>query len=484
MPEYPGFVGPSNRSQSIYADCERLVNWYVERQQTALGRPGLYPIPGSSVFAATTGVGGRALYTNNGRTFAVIGGDVIEVFATKTVAKYGSVLNDGALAHITVNGITGNQALFASGSNAYSLNLATNVLSAAVLTGEAHQIGMLDGYGLAFNRTVGKLRLSNLNDFTTWDPTQFALRSAAPDNWQAMLVNAPDVWLIGEQTGDVWYDAGTFPFPLAPRPGVTFKWGIAAVESLAAAGDSVFWLSRNAEGSGLLVRARGYTPQPVGSLAFDAAVAGYKNMSRIDDAEAMVFQRWGHTFYVLRFPAANATWAYDLKTGEMCEVGSWNAPQNRYDAWHPRVACAAFGQNLIATSQSGIAQLDDSVGTEVDGTPIRRLRIPPALLASDGRRVFVDRFELDIETGLAAQGARPVVSMRISYDLSRTWGNEQERSLGMTGKYLNRVVWTRGGSSPKGWVPEIVVSDPTPARIVGAQVLARGARTAGAQAGA
>ena len=54
----------------------------------------------------------------------------------------------------------------------------------------ATQIGMIDGYGIAFDASVGKIRLSNLNDFTTWDPTQFAIRSAAPDNWRAMCVNA------------------------------------------------------------------------------------------------------------------------------------------------------------------------------------------------------------------------------------------------------------------------------------------------------
>jgi hypothetical protein len=54
--------------------------------------------------------------------------------------------------------------------------LATNAF-ALVLTGEAHQIAMLDAYFLALNQTTGKLRLSNLNDGLTWDPTQFALRS-------------------------------------------------------------------------------------------------------------------------------------------------------------------------------------------------------------------------------------------------------------------------------------------------------------------
>src|SRR4029077_3468271 len=104
-------------------------------------------------------------------------------------------------------------------------NLTTNVLT-QVLTAECNQIGMLDEYLLALNQVTGRLRLSNLNDGLTWDPTQFALRSAQPDPWVAMIVSAPDIWLLGVNTGDIWFDAGTSPFPLAARVGLNIPFGI------------------------------------------------------------------------------------------------------------------------------------------------------------------------------------------------------------------------------------------------------------------
>jgi hypothetical protein len=57
--QYPSFVGPSYTSQSPIADCEKLVNLYVERVEA----PGakvqwiLLPTPGFSVFG-TPGVSG------------------------------------------------------------------------------------------------------------------------------------------------------------------------------------------------------------------------------------------------------------------------------------------------------------------------------------------------------------------------------------------------------------------------------------------
>lgn len=478
MSQYPGFIGPSNQAQSPLADCERTVNWFFEPNDAQSGLPALYPTPGASSWVTVADTGTRGLFTMNARTIGVIGSGVYGLSSAHVATRYGDVIEDDHRAPITMNGITGSQAAIASGGNVYVLNLSTNILTAPVLTGGITQIGMLDGYGVALVPTTGRMQVSALNDFTTWDPTQFAFRSSAPDNWQAMVVNAPDIWLIGEQTGDVWFDAGTSPFPFAPRPGATFKYGIAATDSLAVAGDSVLWLSRNADGAGIVVRARGYVPQPIGSYAVDHAIARYQQTSTIADAEAVVYQRDGHTFYILKFPTANATWAYDLRTGLWHERGQWNAPANRFDAWHARAITYAFGQHLIGErATSTISRLDDAVGTEADGSPMRRVRIPPALRASDGGRIYVDRFELGLEPGLgtiSGQGVDPVALLRISKDYAKTFGAETSRSLGRMGQSAKRIVWNSLGSSTGCWVPEVVVSDPMPARIVSASVQARG----------
>lgn len=483
--EYPGFIGASNSSQSPLADCERLVNLYYEPNDVGSGRPALYPTPGASSWGTATDVGTRALFEMNGRAFGVIGPGAYELFANHSLTKYGDLTLDSNPAQIIVNGITGNQAGFASGGNLSVLNLTTNTLSAPVLTGTANQIGFLNGYGIAFYKAAGRINVSNLNDFTAWDPTQFAFRSSSPDNWQGMGVNPPNVFLLGEQTGEVW-SISPATFPLAPRPGVNFPYGIAATYSLAVAGDSIIWLSRNADGAGILVRARGYNPLPIGSFAFNSAVAEYQRTSTITDAYALVFQRKGHTFYALSFPTANATWAYDLQTDRFFELGQWNARLNRYDAWHPSAITYAFGQHLIGERTTArISMLDDTVGTEADGSPIRRLRIPPPLRARDGGRIFIDRFELGIQPGVASatgQGSNPLAMLRGSRDYAQTWGNETTRSIGRIGETSKRVFWTRLGSSPISWVPEVVISDPVPTRIVSASVQGRGMANAASQA--
>jgi hypothetical protein len=473
MALYNGFTGSSYTSQSPIADAERTVNWYLEILESQYGksRQVMYPTPGFQSFLSTTDVGGRALATMNGRTFGVMGAGVYEVFTTQTSSRYGSVVQDNNPAQIAFNGIVGNQALFSSGNNAYNLNLTTNVLT-LVLTNKATQIGMLDGYGIAFDTLTGRINVSNINDFTTWDPTQFAARSSAPDTWKAMLVNAPDIWLIGSLSGDVWYDAGTFPFPLAPRAGLNFKYGIVAPFSLAASGPSVMWLSNAPEGSGIVVRTRGYQPQRVSTYAVETAIAGYARTSRIDDAEAFVYQDQGHTAYVLNFPTANATHVYDMELNQWHERGYWNAPNNRYDAWKPRVHAFAFGQHLTADRSSNmIATMDISIGTELDGTPIRRLRRAPAIF-SEHKQLLVRVLEVYLESGLATQsgnGSAPVGLIKTSDDGGKTWSKERQASAGLVGQYSARMRFTRMGIS-RDRLNEFVVSDPIPWRIVAAYI--------------
>ncbi len=480
---WPGFLGPSSPVQAIYADCERAVNLYFEPQDVQSGKPSLLSTPGFESFLMVADVGGRAMLSINQRTFAVMGAGVYEIFQTATDAKYGTVTQNQNLAQIISNGIGGNQLGISSGDNFYSLNLTTNVLSAAILTGTATQVGMIDGYGVAFH--AGTIRLSNLNDFTTFDPTQFAIRSSAPDNWLAMCVNAPDIWLIGEHSGDVWYDAGAFPFPLAPRPGVTFPYGIAAPFSIAVAGDSVFWLSKTTTGTGIVVRARGYVPQSCSSLALENAIAGYLRTSRIDDAEGQVYQKAGHTFYILRFPSANATWAYDLRTGQWAERSKFNYVTGLDQVWHPRVITEAFGKHLVGDPSSGtIAVMDDTIPTELDGTGIRRLRIPPAMMVQPGGRGFIGRFELGIQTGVGTQtgqGADPVAMLRWSRDYAQTWGNQSTRKIGKVGMTTWRTFWNHCGSSQKAMVPELTITDPVTVRITSADWVGSGfARSAAA----
>lgn len=470
---YPGFIGGSEVSQSVIADGEDTINWYLEAlPPNAKNKYALYPTPGQRAFLTVTNIGGRALFSMNDRTFAVMGPTLYELFSSATSTNRGTVAQDNNPATISYNGPTGGQLFITSGGNGYIFTLATNVLT-QVLTGDATMGGMLDGYFIAFAATTSRIRLSNLNDGATWDPTQFAARNAAPDPWKAMVVASqpPGVWLIGEQSGEVWYDAGT-SFPLAPIPGASFRFGTPAPFSVGVAGDRVSWLSQNAEGAGIIVAARGYTPVPISSPAVQAAISSYGLTSTIADAELFSYQDQGHSFSVFTFPRAKASWAFDTTTEVWAKRGTWDTATGQFDYWHPRVHCYAFGKHLVADrSTNSINSMDVSFGSEADGSAIRRVRVAPGLF-NEHRQMLIRRLEVYLEAGLgliSGQGSNPIVMWRTSDDGGKTWGRQRMESAGRMGEYSKRVIFTRMGIS-RDRVNEMTVSDPIPWRIVDAYI--------------
>lgn len=474
----PYFVNGSDTSLSPIANCSRTVNYYVEQVGPGgKNEAALYPTPGQQQVLTVADVGTRALFAMNSRTFACIGTGFYELFpSSMTATRWGTVAQDNNPAQITSNGASGGALAIASGGNLYYFVLASNTFS-QVAGVPALQVGMLDSYFIAFDPGTAKIRLSPLNDATgVWDGSQFAQRSIAPDPWKAMLaadrLGTRELWLIGEQTGEVWYDAGNFPFPFAPIPGAIFKYGTCAPFSVQVAGSLVIWLTQNADGAGQVVAARGYTPQPISTKAVESAISSYARTSTIRDAEAMTLQIEGHSWYVLKFPTANATWVYDVTTSLWFEMGTWNSAQNRYDAWNPRVHCFTGSQHLVGESGTGtISLLDISYGTEADGSAIRRVRRYPGIF-SEGRFTTYRRHEVKLEPGLGVQtgqGTNPQIALRTSDDGGKTWSRERLCGVGREGQYLTRVFWTRLGTA-RDRIFELVATDPIPYRLLDAYI--------------
>lgn len=467
----PGFVGSSDRAQSSVANSERTMNWHVELlPRGSKNQAALFPTPGQSVLMTLTDIGARALFTMNDRTLGVYGAGLYGLdVQTLTKTRYGTIAADANPAQIVMNGSVGNQALVASGTNGYSVDLTTNAIT-TVLTGDCVQVGFLNGSGIAFNPVTSRFRISDLNDFGTWDPTQFATRNDAPDDLKGIIVNAPDLWLIGGQSGCVWFYSGAFPFPLEPRAGANFKYGTPSGFSLASAGDSVLWLSQNAEGAGIVVQARGYSPQPVSTPSVENRIAQYQRDFTINDAEAWCYQQAGHTFYILRFPTANATEVYDLTTGLWHERGTYISSRNAYDVWHPRVHTHAHGKHYVGDAQTGnLYTLDVTIGTEGDGSAIRRERVTPSLFA-ENRQVLVRVLEVFVEMGLGTstgQGVDPMIMVETSDDGGKTYGRQRQGSVGKIGQYQKRLRFTRMGL-PRDRVHRVTATDPIPWRVIDA----------------
>ncbi len=477
----PGFIGPAYGSSSLLADPEELINFYVEQvdSPTPTNKFVYNPTPGleERISVARTPI--RALYQLPSSTeatergFFVAGNGLYEFFADFSVTFRGMLSGVGANpATISYNGDGGGQLLITSADLADSYDLTTNVLTP--ITGlSAFQGGMLNGYGLALDQLTSTLRLSNLLDLSTWDPTQFAQRSIAPDPWKAMIVLYPRIYLFGSQTTEVWYDAGAFPFPFEPVQGILIQDGIEAPFSLVIAENAIYWLARNVNGTARIVRTSGYRTEVISTKAVEAAITEYAQQGRIDDAVAWTYQIDGHQFYLLNFPSAGVTWCFD--TGLPPEMGwhkrgTWISQQAEYEALRPQYHAYIFGAHLVGDRETGtIYEMRNSYGRDVDDREIRRVRRTP-LLSAEQQWVFYKQLQVFLEAGLgtiAGQGINPKITLRISDDGGKTWGNLHTIEAGRQGAYQTRVIWRRLGRS-RNRVFELSVSDPVPWRLIDA----------------
>jgi hypothetical protein len=476
---FPGFVGGSNTVQSLTADSEETINLYIEKMQSeaAANVAALFPTPGFRRWTPASivpDVGGRGALFANGRLFFVMGAGFYEFDINGVPTKRGTVALDANPAQIVFNSIVGGQLGIASGGNIYSYDLTTNVLSAPVLAGGFSHLAYAAGFGLALNPTTGFVRVSDLNNFTVWDPGVFFRRSLFADPYQAMWVDSNNlVWLVGTDSFEVRYNDNTgADQPFAPLSGLVGRYGIVAPFAFGLSGLGNTWMARNPEGIGEFVITRGATPTPIDNYSYSTAIAAILRTSRVDDVEVLMYQQEAHTFANIALPSASTTWSVDVKEQSWGKRGKWNAMLGRYDLWSPRVHCVAFGKHLVADRTTGaISEMDTNIATEISGEGIRRLRRCP-FPSTEHKRIPVDQFELLMDVGVGVQvgqGSDPQAMLRLSTDAGRTWGNELQASVGRIGEFARRCYWTQLGALTAG-VAEVTYSEPTPFRIVDALI--------------
>ncbi len=127
------------------------------------------------------------------------------------------------------------------------------------------------------------------------------------------------------------------------------------------------------------------------------------------------------------------------------------------------------GMTLIGDGFSGVVGLCDFENFTEYGNPmIAQIISPP--IHSDRKRIFIDRFEIDVESGVGATvdpGSNPQWMLDWSKDGGRTWSMLQEwRSMGMIGAYTTRLRWLRMGQS-RQWLLRLQSTDPVRRTVIG-----------------
>lgn len=511
--KFTGLVGSAYKLKSVNVDCQNLVNAYVEKVESGLGKEGntvyLRHTPGLvTQFEVGTGpirlvhpmqmtqadpllpvnrvliVSGNELY---GCTFDGANWTHVKVGNLGNLPSANLRTSDGPMSCVNGGLIVDNSSAFGTGFYAvltdgvkayhYTLrvfggflfeNLTEN-LNAFLMP--SHVV-LIDGFYIYNTVNSGQFYVSDWDDPFLVSSTSFASSEGDPDNILAMISLNRQLWLFNERSTEVWANTGNADFPFERIQGGFIEKGCVAGASVAKIEGNVFWLGRDANGEGQVFRASGLSNYGrISTHAIEQAISGYADIST---ARGYAYQFEGHPFYILCFD--EATWVYDLAMGEWHQRAYTNAGVLEKH----RGSCGAFfpeySMHLVGDHTSGKVYIFDDETYTDDGNTITRQRTTPHLSGSLNR-VFHKRLILDMETGIGldgdVQGSDPQIMMQFSNDGGHTWSNEMWASAGKKvggiGDFKKRVIWNRLGSA-RDRVYRFTMTDPVPFRILGAEI--------------
>lgn len=379
MPGWPGFYGGSYAPRAYRADLERSINLIPEPISSGKGtNEGFFQFR-PVLLAYLDDTGSDALFYDaaTGRAFGCNGDDFVEINDDGTWTSRGTIEEGTTPPMMASNGDGGGQIGIMSNGKLWMFAPATNTLTAVTdldLITDLRFLGFMDGYFLVLNDD-GVLQWSALEDGLTWDALDFAENSITPDPWTSMCVSEKQVWLIGQEAGQVWTDSGDPDAPFAYVQGSLFQVGIVAPWSIARYDGGIVWLGRSEAGDGIVYRANSYVPQRLSTAGVEKVVADWGLAIR-SLVRGIVFSWEGHLFYLLAPDATlltsttmNLTPVFDAASGLWIEWGQLPDIDDS-TTWLPFPAtchCYAFGRHIFGNPSAQLISSPD-VAPSVPGT--------------------------------------------------------------------------------------------------------------------
>jgi hypothetical protein len=398
-------------------------------------------------------------------------GLIISSTATITAAS-GFVPYNTQLTAVDTNGLTGTISQAATGTDAsdtFTLTIPPfgQITDAGFLG--AQRIAFIEGW-LIFNQP-------GTRTFFTTGPTPYqmlfpgafySLKDSSTDNLISLQENERELWLVGERTSEVWYNAGGVNFAFARVPGVGPQIGCAAVYSLARVGEQLAWLGKNEQGENIVVIQNQYSWERISNHGVEHAISQYPVVS---DAIGYAYEEEGHLFYMLIFPTADVTWCWDATTKQWHKRLSYDPIAGVYHR-HRSNCFMDFGDvRIVGDYQTGqLHQMSRAYFTDA-GNPLRALRRTPHQWQKANRqRLFFSQLQIEFTPGVglqSGQGQNPQCMLRWSDDGGFTWSQEQWVTIGAAGETKNRAIWyLLGQARDRVW--EATFTDPVARDIIGA----------------
>lgn len=503
---------------ALIANAQRSVNLFSEINPkdstptvpvTQYVRPGLVTLsgagtPGGSLSAEAqlrTGpvspAAGRCLYRStrggadlSGELYAVVGYDVYFIDPDWNYHLLGHLeaaplLNRQMtqLATPVYMADNGTTILIVDGSpHAYTINIKTHAFAKFNDPNylPSTRVDFLDTFLLLNNVGTNQWWATPTLAVTPIDALAVGIKTVWSDVISIVIVVQRVAYVLGPEKGEVWFNAGTIPFPFALMPGVVIEQGIQAPYSACKIDAFAYWIASSPEGGYMAVQAgANYAAVRISTHAIEHE---WKTYRRIDDCIGSVYQIEGHIFIRFSFPTADKCWVYDNITKQWFE--DLSIDQNGVFHRARNTFCAfCYGRNLGLDHANGsLYEISQEAFTD-GGQAIPWIRSFPHIV-NELKYVQHPYFMADVQGGTtpatqeAAPGTGrlmlprgllppgqggpvpppgprpgpseqavvvPVVNFRMSKDGGGSWGKTRTKRNMSSGHYRPKMRWRNLG---------------------------------------
>ena len=459
-------AGPSKSQMSLPWDAQRSINLYPVVDQEGKETTALYGTPGCIEFTNFGSGPGRGGFTAaNGRAFGVSGSQVYELNSDgSTPISRGTLDQSQGYLTFAENGI---QLAVCDGVSLYILTYATNVFQKVVTAGlpSAGTVTFVGGYFIVNEILSGRFRTSGVYDGLTWDPLDFATAESSPDNLLRVINISGQLWLYGSRTTEIWGQNGSAFFPFSRVNGADMAVGAIGGFAVDEVDNTAIWVGRDKQGSGIIYRASGFTPQRISNEAIELRL---QSAPSPDTLKCFSYQEQGHSFFIITGGGMETAIVYDITTQQFHERAYLNEFGN-YELPLAIDCIFAFGKHLTFDRDSNKVHEQSLNYYSDNGEELVRDRVFTHL-ADENKRVQYANLTIGFEAGTGNQvepGRDPKATLFVSNDGGRTWSGGRSVSIGKVGEYMARAIWRRLGQS-RIRTFRVRVSDPVKVSIIGA----------------
>lgn len=417
----------------------RLINCYAENA----GKEGKIPLPlyacdGLASFATLSGGGTcRGMLATPSKLFVVSGRLMFAVGRGGDVSVLGGIPGSGPVYMARNRASPFEVAVAADGLPFIITNSDTLTAISDTDLQPPSNLDFLDGY-ILYGVNNGRFYWSAIDDADSIDALAFAEAEGSPDGLKRLYVHNRTIWLLGDDSTELWESTGDVNSPFQRSPGAFFETGCIAPASVVTLGSGVAWVSN--DGHVILANIGGGFQR----ISTHAVEHDIDALSEGDKAaiEGFVYKRNGHEFYVLSSSAF--TWIYDPGIG-------WHERKSYgEERWRASFYAHFADKHIVGDIENGVLyEIDPDTYTEAGTHLVMTAQVP---INAWPNCVNLKRLRIDAIPGVGLNSANlhnsdPQLMLSLSKNGGKSFGNEMTRSIGKIGQYTAQTEFSKLGTS-------------------------------------